>query len=157
MGLDPGSPGSRPGPKANAQPQSHPGIPTSSLLRRNSLRCGEGRYDGGGGRGDLKKERAAPLDRSSGGLSHRTTVLDNGAAMRKDFPPWHPGQGPGRKPVRKASHQKDKEFTHMPLGPLELGIFTPKTAPSLLRPRAQATRKRAVQHSCHMDEVIALA
>ena len=27
MGLDPGSPGSRPGPKAGAKPLSHPGIP----------------------------------------------------------------------------------------------------------------------------------
>ena len=26
-GLDPGTPGSRPGPKANAKPLSHPGIP----------------------------------------------------------------------------------------------------------------------------------
>ena len=28
MGLDPGSPGSRPGPKAGAKPLHHPGIPT---------------------------------------------------------------------------------------------------------------------------------
>ena len=27
MGLDPGSPGSRPGPKAGAKPLRHPGIP----------------------------------------------------------------------------------------------------------------------------------
>ena len=27
MGLDPGTPGSRPGPKAGAKPLSHPGIP----------------------------------------------------------------------------------------------------------------------------------
>ena len=27
VGLYPGSPGSRPGPKAGAKPQSHPGIP----------------------------------------------------------------------------------------------------------------------------------
>ena len=27
MGLDPGSPGSHPGPKARAKPLSHPGIP----------------------------------------------------------------------------------------------------------------------------------
>ena len=26
-GHDPGTPGSRPGPKANAQPLSHPGVP----------------------------------------------------------------------------------------------------------------------------------
>ena len=26
-GLDPGTPGSRPGPKADAQPLSHPGVP----------------------------------------------------------------------------------------------------------------------------------
>ena len=29
MGLDPGTPGSRPGPKASAKPLSHPGIPPS--------------------------------------------------------------------------------------------------------------------------------
>ena len=28
VGLDPGTPGSRPGPKADAQPLRHPGIPT---------------------------------------------------------------------------------------------------------------------------------
>ena len=28
VGLDPGVPGSRPGPKADAKPLSHPGIPT---------------------------------------------------------------------------------------------------------------------------------
>ena len=27
MGLNPGTPGSRPGPKADAQPLSHPGVP----------------------------------------------------------------------------------------------------------------------------------
>ena len=27
VGFDPGSPGSRPGPKAGAKPLSHPGIP----------------------------------------------------------------------------------------------------------------------------------
>ena len=27
MGLNPGTPGSRPGPKADAKPLSHPGIP----------------------------------------------------------------------------------------------------------------------------------
>ena len=27
VGLDPGTPGSRPGPKAGAKPLSHPGIP----------------------------------------------------------------------------------------------------------------------------------
>ena len=27
VGFDPGSPGSRPGPKAGAKPQRHPGIP----------------------------------------------------------------------------------------------------------------------------------
>ena len=29
VGFDPGSPGSRPGPKAGAKPLRHPGIPTS--------------------------------------------------------------------------------------------------------------------------------
>ena len=32
MGLNPGSPGSRPGPKAGAKPLSHPGIPYIPLL-----------------------------------------------------------------------------------------------------------------------------
>ena len=31
VGLDPGSPGSRPGPKAGAKPLRHPGIPTPAL------------------------------------------------------------------------------------------------------------------------------
>ena len=29
VGLDPGTPGSHPGPKAGVQPLSHPGIPTT--------------------------------------------------------------------------------------------------------------------------------
>ena len=33
VGLDPGSPGSHPGPKADAQPLSHPGVPESWVLR----------------------------------------------------------------------------------------------------------------------------
>ena len=32
VGLDPGSPGSRPGPKAGAKPLRHPGIPDPSFL-----------------------------------------------------------------------------------------------------------------------------
>ena len=32
VGFDPGSPGSRPGPKAGAKPLRHPGIPTFALL-----------------------------------------------------------------------------------------------------------------------------
>ena len=35
VGLDPGSPGSRPGPKAGAKPLRHPGIPDPRLLKRN--------------------------------------------------------------------------------------------------------------------------
>ena len=31
MGLDPGTPGSCPGPKADAQPLNHPGVPEKSL------------------------------------------------------------------------------------------------------------------------------
>ena len=31
VGLDPGSPGSRPGPKAGAKPLRHPGIPSIHL------------------------------------------------------------------------------------------------------------------------------
>ena len=33
VGFDPGSPGSRPGPKAGAKPLHHPGIPTWSFLK----------------------------------------------------------------------------------------------------------------------------
>ena len=32
VGLDPGSPGSRPGPKAGAKPMRHPGIPGLFVL-----------------------------------------------------------------------------------------------------------------------------
>ena len=32
VGLDPGSPGARPGPKAGAKPLSHPGIPENMVL-----------------------------------------------------------------------------------------------------------------------------
>ncbi len=32
VGLDPGSPGSRPGPKAGAKPLRHPGIPSHFFL-----------------------------------------------------------------------------------------------------------------------------
>ena len=32
MGLDPGTPGSCPGPKAGTKPLSHPGIPSSVLI-----------------------------------------------------------------------------------------------------------------------------
>ena len=32
VGLDPGSPGSRPGPKAGAKPLRHPGIPSCLIL-----------------------------------------------------------------------------------------------------------------------------
>ena len=32
MELDPGTPGSRPGPKADAQPLSHPGVPQIKLF-----------------------------------------------------------------------------------------------------------------------------
>ena len=34
VGFDPGSPGSRPGPKAGAKPLRHPGIPGILLYRR---------------------------------------------------------------------------------------------------------------------------
>ena len=33
VGLDPGSPGSRPGPKAGAKPLRHPGIPNFSFFK----------------------------------------------------------------------------------------------------------------------------
>ena len=36
MGFDPGSPGSRPGPKAGAKPLRHPGIPLICNLGHNT-------------------------------------------------------------------------------------------------------------------------
>ena len=36
VGLDPGTPGSHPEPKAEAQPLSHPGIPLTPFLRSAS-------------------------------------------------------------------------------------------------------------------------
>ena len=35
VGLDPGTPGSCPGPKADAQPLSHPGVPWTGFLMPN--------------------------------------------------------------------------------------------------------------------------
>ena len=37
VGFDPGSPGSRPGPKAGAKPLRHPGIPWMQLLSKKLL------------------------------------------------------------------------------------------------------------------------
>ena len=37
MGFDPGSPGSRPGPKAGAKPLRHPGIPRNESYLVNVL------------------------------------------------------------------------------------------------------------------------
>ena len=37
MGLDPGSPGSRPGPKAGAKPLRHPGIPKKENFLMNGI------------------------------------------------------------------------------------------------------------------------
>ena len=37
MGFDPGSPGSRPGPKAGTKPLHHPGIPKVVSLKINLL------------------------------------------------------------------------------------------------------------------------
>ena len=37
VGFDPGSPGSRPGPKAGAKPLRHPGIPWKNILKRSIL------------------------------------------------------------------------------------------------------------------------
>ena len=46
VGLDPGTPGSRPGPKAGVKPLSHPGIPRTCFLSRGS-RAGTGRQPEG--------------------------------------------------------------------------------------------------------------
>ena len=39
VGFDPGSPGSRPGPKAGAKPLRHPGIPQNPILIKEKLFC----------------------------------------------------------------------------------------------------------------------
>ena len=46
VGFDPGSPGSRPGPKAGAKPQRHPGIPEIQTL--NDRKQTDGRWRRGG-------------------------------------------------------------------------------------------------------------
>ena len=38
VGLDPGTPGSRPGPKAGAKPLSHPGVPTIESHNLNQFK-----------------------------------------------------------------------------------------------------------------------
>ena len=38
MGLDPGTPGSHPGPKAGTEPLSHPGIPRHSSFKDTSFK-----------------------------------------------------------------------------------------------------------------------
>ena len=40
VGFDPGSPGSRPGPKAGAKPLRHPGIPLNRHLYRAQYKPG---------------------------------------------------------------------------------------------------------------------
>ena len=47
MGFDPGSPGSRPGPKAGAKPLRHPGIP--HLYSSKCLKAFDMCLDGFGG------------------------------------------------------------------------------------------------------------
>ena len=42
VGLDPGSPGSGPGPKAGAKPLRHPGIPGPVIVRNTSRRLSSG-------------------------------------------------------------------------------------------------------------------
>ena len=44
MGFDPGSPGSRPGPKAGARPLRHPGIPKLDFKPKTITRDEEGHY-----------------------------------------------------------------------------------------------------------------
>ena len=39
VGVDPGSPGSRPGPKAGAKPLRHPGIPVSTFISVSLFLC----------------------------------------------------------------------------------------------------------------------
>ena len=37
MGFDPGSPRSRPGPKAGAKPLHHPGVPMSIFIQKHNV------------------------------------------------------------------------------------------------------------------------
>ena len=46
MGFDPGSPGSRPGPKAGAKPLRHPGIPKKGISDGSSF-SGTGSFSNG--------------------------------------------------------------------------------------------------------------
>ena len=39
VGLDPGTPGSRPGSKAGAKPLSHPGVPSFNPFEPSALIC----------------------------------------------------------------------------------------------------------------------
>ena len=41
VGFDPGSPGSRPGPKAGAKPLRHPGIPIHSFKDKAAVNSSE--------------------------------------------------------------------------------------------------------------------
>ena len=47
VGLDPGSPGSQPGPKAGAKPLSHPGIPDAHVFVWMLSSIPSGRYHQG--------------------------------------------------------------------------------------------------------------
>ena len=46
VGLDPGAPGSRPGPKAGAKPLSHPGIPSCVSYFKETLPRGQNKGPG---------------------------------------------------------------------------------------------------------------
>lgn len=119
-----------------------PQLYTSTLLRRNLLDVEEEeKEEEGEGRRSQERKGGSPHTTWEG-LALWGTALDEGTLQgaRTSHPGTQVG-APGRKPIRKGSHQNDKGFTHVPLGSLEPGTFTLKIAPSRLRSQGQATRK----------------
>ena len=62
VGFDPGSPGSRPGPKAGAKPLRHPGIPRLIYLLRERQREGQRDRESGGEGQRERRERESQAD-----------------------------------------------------------------------------------------------
>ena len=81
MGLDPGSPGSRPGPKAGAKPLRHPGIPNKIFFKKYFIYLLMG---------DREREREAETQaEGEAGSMHREPDVG--------FDPGSPGSRPGPK------------------------------------------------------------
>ena len=57
VGFDPGSPGSRPGPKAGAKPLRHPGIPYFTLFLKDFIYLTERERERVHKQGEQERER----------------------------------------------------------------------------------------------------